>query len=795
MRRRRVKRWTLWDNRDGSVHVFLIGITAALFLFMAVLIDFARIAAFERMAETAAYSGVRSALSAYDRTLYERYGLFARGGSDGGEIFNRVVSAALKPEHPDRGLKLLRAEVAHAEVSPGNTLGLHAVLERQILEEMKYKAPIDFTLELAERFKGIAPGLREAAHAANTMKQLQELFDSRQRHLEEALRLQKEAAEAVAASGLSGRIPYPSGAGTGNTAAEAAAGYGRYVGWVQAEAERRAKEAEWQRKVEEERRRREAVCAEPAAHSGAGVEHAPDIDCDSPPDMTPPDFGPSYSAEIAAYEQSAREAAAGLADAARSAAAAHAAAIAASRQAVEAAEADNDRMADILREARTGGDGGGSPPGEDGASEVSGGVRSLLDDASRLVLDADWFDDYRRELDAQDAGAAVLETRANQFASAVTQALANADHRHATVLESAADRMFNAYQAYASPYIGPDGTGSGGVIAARGRAISDLAAADGERREFERQSGAKLGEAAKLLKRIAQLTSDEEAAREFERLRERYESSLALNEASPSAGGGPGGEPDDDAGNYAKKASGEAAGLFGMLEDLSAGLRDKIYLNEYAVQRFDCLDPRQLYDRIALDAAQSDTSAEDAAGVDGLSLNVAEQEVEYILYGIHSPSGNIAAAYAEIFAVRVAIRLAEGLVERRHLGHPLVVFAAAVAYSLEHALNDMLELVRTGKTELSKWLRIDITYRDYLRLFLLLHGSKTEKLARIAALIEHDTGYRLAGMPVALTGRADVSVNLWFLPGVMKLMARGGILEGKVVGGRYETTVVAGSSY
>jgi hypothetical protein len=80
-------------------------------------------------------------------------------------------------------------------------------------------------------------------------------------------------------------------------------------------------------------------------------------------------------------------------------------------------------------------------------------------------------------------------------------------------------------------------------------------------------------------------------------------------------------------------------------------------------------------------------------------------------------------------------------------------------------------------------------------LFLLIHGSKAEKLARVAALIEHSTGYRLSEMPTSLTGRADVSVNLWFLPGVMKMLASGGILQGKVVGGRYESTVAAGSSY
>jgi|GEM_PF-246798 len=808
MKRRRFKGAPLWNSRDGSVNVFLIGITAALFLFMAVLIDFARIAAFERMAETAVYSGVRSALSAYDGELYERYGLFARGGTDSGEIFNRVVSAAMMPESADRGLRLLRTDMSAGEVTPGDALGLHAVLERQILEEMKYKAPIDFTLELAERFSLISPGLHEAAHAADVMSRLQELFDSRQRHLEEALRSQKEAAAAVASSGMAGMIPHPPGAGAGNTAAAVADGYGSYIGWVRAEAERRAKEAEWQRQVEEARRRWEAACGGGAggrsADAGADAGSGADDECASPPQFPRPDFGPSHAAEIAAYERSARDTASGLMQAARTAADAHVRAIAAARQAVDAAAADNERMADILRETRVSGAGNASQAGYGsqaaggGTAEAAGEIRSILDDASRLVLDAGWFDDYFRELNEQDAGAADLQAQAGLFESAVAQALGNADNRNASMLSDAAFKLSSVYQAYAAQYSGANGSGSGSVIAARSQAIAELAAADEQRKTFERQAETKRGEAAELLLQIAWLPFDEEAAKAFEQLRKRYEASLALNGTSASP---PGGSADvglsDDSGEYAKNASGKAAGIFGLLEDAAANFRDEFYLNEYTVSRFEFFRPQHLAGLIPQQSTKSDGSPEGThgAGFDKSRLTVSGQEAEYILYGIHNPAGNIAAAYAEIFAVRTAVRLMEGLVECRKFGHPLVVFAAALLYSLEHALMDMDELIRTGKTELSKWMRIDITYKDYLRLFLLIHGSKTEKLARAAAVIEHSTGYRLSEMPAALTGRADVSVNLWFLPGVMRMFASGGILQGKVVGGRYETTVVAGSSY
>lgn len=813
----------LWDCRSGSVNVFLIGITAAMVFFMAVLIDFARIAAFERMAETAVYSGVRSALSAYDGTLQSEYGLFARGGTDSGEIFARVAAAALKPQDADRSFRLLHTDISDSGVTAGDSLAIFPVLERQILEEMKYKAPIDFTLELADRFGAVSSKLEESARTVDLLSRLQQLFDSRQRHLEEALRHQRNAAEAVSSSGMAPIVPY--GASSGTTASSAAYGYETYVGWVKAEAERREREAAWRRQVEEQRRQWEAACAgrnTGRGGDGAGMEEgAAEDGCGAPPEVMPIDLGPSYAAEIDAYARSAREAASRLASAAAEGLTEHDHSIASARQALEAAAAVNKRMAEIVESAKRQAE-SSAPDGGEGQSGEIGGV---LNETDRLLLDDSWFDAYRRELAEQQSAAAELPLWAGTFRAAVGQALADVDIRHAAGLKETSQTLRDKYGQYAAEYIGPSGSPDyGRVIAARAEAIEALNAADAERRQFERQAEESRGEAGKLLRRIAQLPSDEESEREFAKLRKRYEESMALNEAAETSSAVPApGELDDNSGEYEKRAANKSAGLFGGLDGMLLSMRDELYLNEYAVSRFTSFRPQLLADWIPDGAGDADgtgtegaertgnaagaDAADDAEGsgrgTDGrgekgpadLLMSVSTQEVEYILYGIHQPAANLAAAYAEIFAVRVAIRLMEGLVECRKYGHPLVVFAAAIAYSLAHAVKDMLQLIKTGETELSKWVRINISYRDYLRLFLMLHGSNAEKLARITALIEYRTGYRLREMPAALTGYAQASVNLWFLPGVMKLFSAGGILQGKVVDGRYETTVVAGSSY
>ena len=109
----------------------------------------------------------------------------------------------------------------------------------------------------------------------------------------------------------------------------------------------------------------------------------------------------------------------------------------------------------------------------------------------------------------------------------------------------------------------------------------------------------------------------------------------------------------------------------------------------------------------------------------------------------------------------------------------------------------MVAFTERGAAPLSKYVQVDVSYKDYLRLFMLVHGGSDNpaKLARMIAVIEHNGGVTLSKVPIAVTGEVKAGADLWFLPGMMELLGRIGLLQGKVVEGPYETTQTMGWSY
>jgi hypothetical protein len=108
----------------------------------------------------------------------------------------------------------------------------------------------------------------------------------------------------------------------------------------------------------------------------------------------------------------------------------------------------------------------------------------------------------------------------------------------------------------------------------------------------------------------------------------------------------------------------------------------------------------------------------------------------------------------------------------------------------------MLAFTERGTAPLSKYVKVELAYTDYLRLFMLMHsGNEAARLTRMIVVIEQNSGTMLSAVPSAVTGEARVSAELWFVPGLMRVIGRFGLLDGKVVGNRYETTQTIGWSY
>ncbi|SFI99531.1 hypothetical protein SAMN02799624_02907 [Paenibacillus sp. UNC496MF] len=701
-------------------------------LFTALLIDYARIAAFNKQSELAAQSGVRSALSAYDDALYTRYGLFGAGGSDRGELFAQAAEHNWPPEDGN-GFQLLRIRREASHVDAYEVLGNQAVFTRQVLEEMKYKAPIDFTMEIASRFAPMGSALKEASATVGALEDVKHLYEEREMHLERVEDIRRESA---------GRLPGI--ASKLEAASTIAGGYGDYENWM----------------------REDAALGE--------------------------DEQPAHADAIEAYRSRALNDSAALASAASGELARLKTGLARALSELQSAERLNASIAEAAKRMEESQDGGGfddlagAQLGGQTASSMTpgelagfGGTRKSI---GGLTMEADWFARYREEINGQLEAFEWLDGAAAGFGAAVRAAVGAPGG--AAALGQAWAGANRAFQDYDRPYGNP-----GTALKARQEELRRRHAGDEERKSNEAAAQSKWGQVQTIIGGMSAEPGSEEQRKAFEDAKRLAADNLTFNQATETDGdsdGEPSGSAAEDSGDAAKSALSSMGTMFGGMGDLLQGIRDPLYVNEYVAHRFSRFDPKLLREVIAGGSREAFAQ----------SLSLENQETEFILYGFGEPGSNIAAAYGEIFASRLAIRTMEGLIACRALGNPLLILSAAVLYGIEKSIADMTALAETGKAQLSKYVPVELTYADYLRLFLVLHGSGGQaRTARVIAVIEHNTGADLSNVATGLSGEMTSSVNLWFLPGLMRSFTATGILSGKVKDGRYEKTQTIGSSY
>lgn len=202
-------------------------------------------------------------------------------------------------------------------------------------------------------------------------------------------------------------------------------------------------------------------------------------------------------------------------------------------------------------------------------------------------------------------------------------------------------------------------------------------------------------------------------------------------------------------------AMGAAFRLMEGLEAALLGVRDKAYVNEYALTKFNY--------RTLNGATVHEKS-------DPMLHALPQQEAEYILYGWNSCYLNHSSAFTEMFLTRLAIRTAEHLVSPEKsllsLGSPWLVFLWAVAEGAASALKDMQQLVSGASVRISDKLpmQMTMTYKDHLRLFMLLHGQESAMLRRMQGLIDLNTGSDLRERAVLTEARLKVEFRPWVIP-------------------------------
>jgi hypothetical protein len=178
-------------SAKGAVSVFLIIIFVPIFLFTTLFIDFARIKASELETEQALRAGVRSVLSAYHPEL-QQWGLFGLGveSEEARKIFNQVMIENLQAASGADYFTYLDTQLKadSAQLTPMYMLSNHTVFERQVLEEMKYRAPIEFALEITDKLQKptTISTMQSGSTFSKNAAKLEKLIDKREEALDSA---------------------------------------------------------------------------------------------------------------------------------------------------------------------------------------------------------------------------------------------------------------------------------------------------------------------------------------------------------------------------------------------------------------------------------------------------------------------------------------------------------------------------------------------------------------------------------------------------------------------------------
>lgn len=734
-------------SERGAVTVFLIMILAVVFAFVSIFIDFSRMFAMQARAEALAHAASRSVMSAFDRELAEQYGLFAYGQTEESYIMSKVLEDQLALTRRQEGLPLLGARLEESTVEMLRPIGIYEVFERQIREQMKYKAPIDITIEIFNHFKPLAQMMKEASNTVDLLGKLQKLYDRREAKLDELLAKQREAGEMAAAysnllpRGSSGSRGQSTLGGNITSLAEAAAQYEDYV-----------------LKLEEDRDR------EPLERI--------------------------YTLKLYRYRLDTGEVFKLLSQSAQRAEEAHIKLLPEARELLLEVRAINEDMRRTIQEAeqrpaQAGYNAVTDAPSTGAGSSAEHGkeIAQIRAQAESLLLSEELFDDFAGDIEQQDRAFARLGAVINALLArqgAVLGGTASGGDFISGIAGAAQE-----CDAYLRLFADAE---SSNLLLENARRLEAHRSHDKERKAVEQAAETELKKASGLMSQISNLNKQlKEYQAVYDQLATDSEASRELNRSHAEAAEGA--DIEDDPYDAGRNAMSGMDSLFGGLAGFAGGVTDHLFQMEYIVSFFNYLDIS------TLNGLVEGKGAEEQWEELRLKLAPGNQETEYILYGFHNPTGNIAAAYGEIFAMRLAIRTMEGLVKNQGKGHPLLILALALLYGIQHTVQDMISLTRKGNVELSEYLQVKLTYRDHLRLFLLLHGRSESRLSRMQAVITMNTGINMAQRATYMKGEVTLAMPLWFLPGVLKAMGAAGILKGNVEGSRYYVSKRADYSY
>lgn len=733
-------KYVFWKE-NGSITLFAALIMTFLILFFMVLIDISRILLFSRVAESTTKLAAKSVISAYDLALYKKYGLFGKGGTEGIQIAEQTINSNLKTElnvfDLTKPFSLVPIAVKDIDVYYDHFLGEYDELEQQINEEMKYKAPIDFSLEVINTFMEMEEGSRIASNLVTSLSLLQDLYEEREEALEYLLELQNKFAKLEPKHPLDQNFSAIVG------------GYSSYIGNLQSE---QSIYSELQLLTAKSKlTETEQLTAEQLMKQLNSVQQS-----------------------ISAY-------------------------LSTSNQAIQKSEQNQRKIEQQLPEmslqieetfnlARTLNttltiqyemlvmkqqEGNGSTSSNTIAQELTMNLSG-----EDMLRPASYFSSYETELNNQIYDIKQLITSAATYTQAASSAL------HQPSLSSTSNAALDGaysnfstirssfYQNYISPAI---------ILSQRESQHNQLASTKNQLKQQKEEykqlitNANYLTQLATIMEQLQQDKSSFEKVnqlylRHVQRNKKTQEEEATIKVAMTKKGN-----------DNAKLALGQFNSMLGNMKQLTGQIQTHLYRNEYIIQRFNHIPLGDLNQFIKLNKD---------------NINFHHQAVEYIMLGYTDPTANISLVIGEIFAIRLAIRTIEGLIANKHLANPVLIISAALVHGLRLALSDMDELFDKGKTELSQYIKADVTYPLYLRLLLCIHGlAKFSTLSRIAAVIEQDLNLDLMRVATSSIVTAKYRTKLWMLPSVsnFRISLTSGTLYTE--NGYYEKTLYASTSY
>lgn len=608
--------------QKGSVSIYFIITLGALFIFNAVLIDFARIKIAEQQTEYALRAALRSTLSAYDSKLIV-YGLFAQFDRDQElNIFKKVLEHNLKES----------IEVHSIDLNPEASLADHTVFKQQILNDMKYTAPIQFILDLIHKFQksGAANEMKEASTFYKLSEEMEQLIEKRERSLNRAW---TEAQQLVGPNGLFAQYNL------------------KYNHRLTEMNDRANKLVEFE--IEKLDKLKMEELADWTIHIASTYT------------SIQLDYEPLIAKAETIKEQ------------------------------LNQAKDYNDQLSDTL--------------------EKNSWEFTEEEEPTQLVLDRTYFVQYELGISRSlglfngfklQFDPVMLWTESDYIKQNIHLHTSNEAYREA------------ANEFYIK----------------QGRLEDER---DLRNAEINSQKINELLQIESILLQVRNLVSDcgstDSANFILSNLdQENQSSSPEMNLHDAEAIGGQ---------------------AVRFVELMAAGLlqvRDRAYLNEYAIDKFNYrTNP---------------------------SSNVFHnQEAEYLIYGLDSCMKNHGAAFAEMFGLRLATRMVEALKNPKRLyqsASPFMMVLVALAEGSFQAYEDMKKLLKGEDIELSKNLagKVSINYKDYLRLFLLIHTQEEKLMNRMQRLIEYHTGNDFDNSMTYYEANIIVHMNMWFIPGIMRML-------------------------